>query len=362
MRSKKPTPARPLAPAVEAAVRRMISGAAGGGDRPLPTTREIARQCGTSNATVQRVLSRLAAQGVLWRKENGRYYAGAARFLLEKPKPIGCLLRELAAWTTSYRAIMAGLSRELGLHRRSLVIAHNETLVHHDRKEQAPRIGRPAQQRKALREFLRLHEGRLSGYIVDHLWSDAILQERENDLANAVVVWRPTTLPSLSSVSFDYALAAALTLGHVATRGYDTLWIAQPFKGDPAIDAMVEQLHRIGGSMGMAGPHRVVAADAPEKRRHIAAQLSRQRARVAIFCPEDNTCALLFRSLVEAGIEVPKKAGLISGMGTSAVQQEDITSVTLPFDLLGQEAAKIVVFNQPKHLTLPVGFRAGRTS
>jgi DNA-binding transcriptional regulator YhcF (GntR family) len=60
--------------------------------KPLPTTRELGHQHGVSNATACRLLKRLDQGGVVWRRDNGRYYPTESRRIFERRKPYACLI------------------------------------------------------------------------------------------------------------------------------------------------------------------------------------------------------------------------------------------------------------------------------
>src|SRR5687768_6640659 len=73
-------------------------------NKPLPTTRELGEQHQVSNASACRLLKRLDEQGVIWRRDNGRYYPNESRRLFERPKPYACLIRKLQHWSRMYHA------------------------------------------------------------------------------------------------------------------------------------------------------------------------------------------------------------------------------------------------------------------
>ena len=59
---------------------------------PLPPAREMAASYDISSSTAYRILVRLAEVGVLWQHRNGRFYAAAARHLVDTVQPFACML------------------------------------------------------------------------------------------------------------------------------------------------------------------------------------------------------------------------------------------------------------------------------
>src|SRR5258706_11836774 len=65
-------------------------------DIPLPTTREFGRRFRVASATAYRILQKLSEDGEIWQHPtSGRFYPPAARALLDRPKPVACLIRRL---------------------------------------------------------------------------------------------------------------------------------------------------------------------------------------------------------------------------------------------------------------------------
>src|SRR5688500_7511560 len=128
-------------------------------NKPLPTTRELGERRQVSNASACRLLKRLDEQGVIWRRENGRYYPVESRRLFERRKPYACLIRKLQHWSRMYHAIMSGFSQAFGRNKTSMLFVHNESLVRHADTEHPPVHAGLAAQREALAEFFHHHDG-----------------------------------------------------------------------------------------------------------------------------------------------------------------------------------------------------------
>jgi len=63
--------------------------------------------------------------------------------------------------------------------------------------------------------------------------------------------------------------------------------------------------------------------------------------------------------LLKAGIEVPRRAGLLSTMGGCIAIDQSITSAGFDFQLMGAEAARMAVGGTLRHLKLPPAFSPG---
>ena len=68
---------------LEKTVRQLVTSKAWDINQPLPTTRELGDQHQVSNASACRLLKRLDEEGVIWRRDNGRYYRNESRRLYD---------------------------------------------------------------------------------------------------------------------------------------------------------------------------------------------------------------------------------------------------------------------------------------
>src|SRR4051812_6051766 len=205
--------------ALERTIKQLVTGKNWDAHKPLPTTRELGEQHELSNATACRLLKRLDHEGVIWRRDNGRYYANESRRIFERRKPYACLVRKLQHWSRMYSAIMSGFSQAFGRSKTGMLFIHNETLVRHADTAHPPVHAGLAAQRAALAEFFHDHEKQFAGILFDDVWLDDALAKYAGSLENAVIVGRTTTLPELSSVSVDVASSALMAIGHLYARG-----------------------------------------------------------------------------------------------------------------------------------------------
>lgn len=348
---------------LEAVLRRIASRRGWDIAKPLPTTRELGERYSVSNASVCRLLKRLDQERVLWRRENGRYYLPEAQPLLEKRKPYACLIRKLETWSRTYQGVMTGFSQAFGQTKAGFLFIHDDHLVQHPDIAHPPSHGNAHQQKEAMADFFHSHRDEINGVLLDDVWLDEVLSRFDEMLLNAVVVCRPTRLSFLSSVSIDADGAALLAMAHLYARGYDQVWVAVPFTNSAPIDLMVEASVRAAQQLGtpLAKEH-LISVATPEERAALVNRLRSSPARVGVFCPEDNVTAMLARCLAQAGISLPQRVGLLSGMGTPVVSDLNISSLEIDYPGIGRMAADILQQRQRRAVTLPAALRVGQTT
>lgn len=312
-------------------------------NKPLPTTRELGEQHKVSNASACRLLKRLDEEGVIWRRENGRYYPNESRRLFERRKPYACLVRKLQHWSRMYHAIMSGFSQAFGRNKTSMLFVHNESLVRHADTEHPPVHAGLAAQRDALAEFFHHHENQFGGILFDDVWLDDALLKFSEELTNAVVVCRTTSLPELSSVSVDFDSSALMAVGHLHARGYEEILIAVPFPNSAPVDLMLAATLKAAAALGSPiDPKNVCSAATPAHRERLMSRLKTAKKRVGVFCLEDNMSLVLWRALSESGVDCPHHIGLLSGMG-DIVSELGISSIKIDYEAIGHAAGEILV-------------------
>lgn len=330
---------------------------------PLPTTREIGDRYHISNATVCRLLVRLSEEGVIWRRDNGRYYLNDSRRFLELHKPYACLLRRLQNWSRVYQGIMGGFSQAFGRDPASMLFVHNETLVRHADTAHPPVHATADEQRQSLAEFFQIYRNEFRGILLDEVWLDDVLRGFLPELGNSVVVCRSTTLPGISSVSADFEAGALLAVGHLYARGFDEIWIAIPFANAIAIEQLTDATRRAAATLGSAiDPKNVCSVATPADREQLVTRLKNAKARVGLFCLEDNMTILLKKAFAAAGIDCPAKVGLLSGMGTDLVTERHISSLQIDYEGIGRAAGGILVSGRSQQLTIRPQLAPGTTT
>ena len=348
---------------LETALRKLSEQKVWNVQEPLPTTRELGDRYGISNATACRLLKQLDDQEVVWRRPNGRYYVAESRRLFERPKPYACLLRKLQNWSRIYQGIMSGFSQAFGQNRAAMLVVHNETLVRHADLASPPTHAGAAAQRDALAEFFRDHDEQFGGILLDDVWLDEVLEDFAGQLGNAVIVCRPTRLPTLASVSVDFNSSAVLGVGHLYARGYDEIWLAVPFTNAAPVDLMSRAPRRAAAVLGkpIADKH-VCSVATPADREEFVLRVKETKKRIGILCLEDNVSLILWRSLLAAGVSLPAQVGLISGMGTDIVIDRHISSLQIDYDQIGLTAGEILASGTRRNVVLPTALSLGQTT
>ncbi|MFK5922038.1 MAG: GntR family transcriptional regulator [Verrucomicrobiota bacterium] len=309
----------------------------------LPTTRALGEKFGVANTTASRVLHRLEQEGLVWKQDNGRYFLESSRQLVHRPKPIACLTRELERWSGVYRAIMAGVSAYTSQRQTALLLWRSESLVSHSDVNLPPQYGSLDQQTTSLQDFERCYGDTHGGVLIDDIWSDKALIEYPDLLKNAVVLYRETGLPGVGNVCIDTESGSLLALTHLLARGYEELWIARPFRGDAAMDALVDDMAALAEKAGSGSLlYHVKEAGNPDERRQLIAETKQTSKRIGIFCPEDNVCKALYRELLDQEVDCPGQVGLLSGMGTSVLAGEEISTLCYDFREMGLRAAEMI--------------------
>ena len=328
-------------------IEKYLRGIAAGGEWPgsdaLPTTRALGERFGVANTTASRVFHRWEIEGLVWKQDNGRYFLESSRQLLHRPKPVACLTRELERWSGVYRAIMAGVSAYTSERQTALLLWRSESLVRHSDVNLPPDYGSLDQQTSSLDDFERCYGETHGGALIDDVWSDKALTQHPALLKNAVVLYRETELPGVGNVCIDTEAGSLLALTHLLARGYEELWIARPFRGDAAMDALVADVAAIAEKTGTGSlTYRIKDAGTPEERKALVSDAQCSSNRIGVFCPEDNVSISLNLELISQGVDCPGKVGLMSGMGTSVLADANISTLFYDFREMGLRAAEMI--------------------
>lgn len=312
-------------------------------DRPLPTTRELARKFGPSAATVFRLLQQLEVEGALWQHSSGRFYRAAARALLDRPKPVACLIRRLELCSALYRELLEGISAGAGAAKRAMLLWHDDVLVNHADPDQPPTFAGATAQRVVLDAFLERHGTDAGGFVLDHLWSDAVLKRAGERLMPGVLLFRKAPPGGLlANVRADFDAAATQALAHLLGRGFARLVPVEPFSGDPAVEEFLAALAGAATALGCANRLAPVArAHRAEDRAALIAALSRKE-RTALIVPEDHVAVRLRALLTESGRACPESVGLLAVMGTDVAGAAGLTRLAFDFRTMGRTAVALL--------------------
>ncbi|MBI4626461.1 MAG: LacI family DNA-binding transcriptional regulator [Verrucomicrobia bacterium] len=306
----------------------------------MPTTREFGKRFGVANTTVFRVLQRLTRDGEIWQHPtSGRYYPATARALLDRPKPVACLIRRLKLGSEQYRELLEGISQGCGALHRTMLLWHDELLVNHPDPHEPPIFAPVAQQRAILNNFVDRHGEAAGGFVLDHLWSDEALRVETARLQPAVVLFRSCGVESYSNIRADFRSGALKALAHLLGRGFEQIIPVEPFAGDLAVAEFGAALAAAADELGCRG--RLGATESGGTNRERAAVIERLRRasrRAAVVCPEDNVTALLAQAASDAGLRCPERVGLLSVMGTDLATKAGISCLRYDFRAMGRMA------------------------
>jgi DNA-binding LacI/PurR family transcriptional regulator len=332
-------------------------------DRPLPTTRELGEKFGIANTTVFRVLRGMAEAGEIWQHPtNGRYYPPAARALLDRPKPVACLIRRLELGSELYRELLEGISAGCGERQRTMLLWHDERLVNHPDPQQPPVFASATQQRAILAEFLDRHGGSAGGFLLDHLWNDDALRSHLARLQPAVMLFRSCALPGISNIAVDFRAGALKALAHLLGRGFEHIIFVEPFGGDPAVTEFSADLVKAAAELDCSNRLSTATAATPKERTALIDRLNRSARRNALLCPEDTVALLLAAAAREAGLRLPERAGVLSVMGTDFAARAGLSCLRYDFRALGRMAVAALTNAGPVHQMLPPQFVGGQTT
>lgn len=342
-------------------LRRLVQGVPS--DRPLPTTRELGKRFGIANTTVFRVLRDLAAAGEIWQHPtNGRYYPPSARELLDRPKPVACLIRRLELGSELYRALLEGISSGCGLRQRTMLLWHDERLVNHPDPEEPPTFASVTQQRAILHEFLDRHGDSAGGFVLDHVWSDEALRTQVERLHPAVVLFRTCELERFSNAAVDLRAGALKALAHLLGRGFEHIVLVEPFTGDPAVTELSSAVNKAAAELECANRLSASTVATAKERAALIERLGRNARRTALLCPEDNVAVQLATAAREAGVRMPDKLGVLSVMGTDFAVKAGVSCLRYDFRELGRLAVDALRSETPvRHMLAPT-FSAGTTT
>ena len=333
-------------------------------DQPLPTTRELGERFHVANTTVFRLLREFAKSGGIWQHPiNGRYYPPEARALLDRPKPVACVIRRLEVASELYRELLEGISAGCGALQRTMLLWHDELLVNHADPQEPPVFARVPQQRAILRDFLDRHGGADGGFILDHVWSDEALRAEVEVLHPAVMLYRTCSLPEISNVRADFRAGAFKALAYLLGRGYEQIVPVVPFAGDPAVDEFGATLRAVAAELDCQG--RIAApvlATVGAERVALLQRLKRAGHRTALICPEDNIATLLLDAAKASGLSCPREIGILSIMGTDFAAHAGLTCLRYDFRRLGKAAVEALSAPTPVHESVEPTLLAGQST
>jgi DNA-binding LacI/PurR family transcriptional regulator len=331
--------------------------------QPLPTTRELGERFGTANTTVFRILRTMAAAGEIWQHPtNGRYYAPGARFLLDRPKPVACLIRRLELASELYRELLEGISAGTGERQRTMLLWHDERLVNHPDPHEPPVFASTTEQREILTEFLARHGEAAGGFVLDHVWNDEALSAHAARLQPSVVLFRSCSIEGIGNVAVDFLAGGLKALAHLMERGFDHIIFIEPFADDPAVTEFSTALARAAAELDCTDRLSSCRAGTPRERVALIDRLRHTSPRNALLCPEDNIAVLLLEEARAASFRCPEQFGVLSVMGTDVATKSGLSCLRYDFRAVGRLAVEALASDQVVRRALPPKLVSGNTT
>lgn len=327
---------------------------------PLPVTRFLGQSFGISNVSAHRVLSELAADGVVWRAPNGRYFRAGARRLMERPLPVACLLRRLERWTEVGRLIMQGADEACGAMDRALLLVHDRALHHQAEANSPTKTGSDAVLSASLEDFLLLHGQSSAGVLLDELWPDRVLARFRGRLRHGVVLYRSTKLPWLGQVTVNLRRSARLVVDHAKERGFQRILSVFPAYGYQPADEAVAAVAKECTSRRL--PHGKVAFRSSAQFRKVLREGPGSGQHTLIVAAEDNLALQIHEVRLALPAALRGSVGLLSTMGTGLVRDRGITSVAADFRALGAAAARLAVEGRSSRIAIVPELHPGTTT
>lgn len=326
---------------------------------PLPVTRDLGRRFGISNVSAFRVLAEFRERGLFWQAENGRYYRSGARRLIEKPKPVACLLRQLQAWTEVGREILQGADEACGAMDRAILLVHDRALYEQANPTGPTTTGSKEILSESLEDFLLLHGERTAGVLLDELWPDEVLADFGGRLRGGVMLYRQTKLPFLGSVSADCSAAAKLVVELVKSRGDREMVLVPPASEYLPSKEMALAVKRA------AKTHGISCREATDFSRGFSKDVQTiisGNSKTLLVATEDNLALEVLGWMKQLGWTNPSQAGLVSTMGTGIALNAGITSASFDFREMGRQAAKLATASRPERRKIAPVLSEGSTT
>jgi len=327
----------------------------------LPVTRFLGKSYGISNVSAFRVLNELSDSGQLWRAANGRYFLPDARRLLEKPAMLACLIRRLEHWTQVGREIMLGVDEACGELERAMLLVHDRVLFRQTDPTARSLSGSDREIRQTMEDFLLVHSERIRGVVLDELWPERVLARFKKRIPHGVVLYRRTNLPFLGCVSADVQDAAQMVFNLAGQNQFAKLIILMPFRGYAPSEEMLDAL-QAAAKEPFGGAPVVTLAASSSALQNLVAGLRKERRKTLLVATEDNAAVAVLNALRQAGMDLPKRVGLVTTMGSRIALDHSITSAGFDFRLMGAEAARMAINGPLQQLKLPATFSLGSTA
>ncbi len=350
-----PPPPRKNAIRLESWLRRHIAAAK---SSALPPTRRLGEQFHVSHATVHRLLRRLEEEGLLWRAENGRCYARAAKRYIAPLRPMACFTRKLGGWSVLCREVMEGFADACAEQDTPLLLVHSRELLAQKDPYSSVKIATPKIQAEILRDFLRVYGGKIGGLLLDELWCDEAIESVKPDLPNTVVFHRSSRIVETGNVTADFESGALMGLSHLLMNGYESLVFIDLFGTYEPARTMLAQARKMYRQLG--GGRKPFDVQSAASLKRFIRDMGKQT--VGFFCTDDNSALFLLDCLKAEKRSVPEKVGVISTMGTRIALDQHLTTLRYDFRGMGKTAAAMLLSGKIQHVKFTPQLFVGNTT
>ena len=325
-------PRKPTFIARQARVRlvEMVAGMPQGDT--LPTLEVLGNQLGLHPSTVFRLLRDLGTEGIVWQGPSGRFYPAAARLERVKGLPLCFVGREMWHWSRLYHEILEGVSEICSANASPLMLLSAPSLVCQTDPVKPPKFASAKTQREELGMLLSSLPRNCGGILLDHLWKDEALglfgmqSTPKLQLLHGSGKLIPVAAPN-SRAAADCAKA------FITANGIARTLVVSPFKGDPFIDAAVEQIKSALDGHCEEVPFEKITGNIKTQ--------ALKKHRLGLICPEDNTAKALFEEIQATPLST-ERISLFATQGTGLLSSP-ANRVRFDFRRLGRSAASMLL-------------------
>ena len=311
-------PRKPTLQARAARTRLLALAASLPPQRRLPTLAELARELSLHPSTIFRILRGLTEEGLVWQSPQGKFYAAADRRQSLRGAPLCFIGREMWQWSRLYQEMLEGIAEVCSANGNPLVLLSSRSLVRQESPTDQAVFASLASQKKELERLLKAAPRGCAGFLLDHVWKSAALQAAKFPGGERIQLLSGDGLPARVFAP-DYRKGAALVADFLRAQGHARIGLVIPFKGDPAIDLMEDEMRYALTDFAVT--------DIPFSERGSAL-----RQVDALVCLEDNVADALVRENA-AGLPF-----LIATQGTGLIQAPHVR-LRVDYRRLGRAAA-----------------------
>ncbi|WPJ95742.1 helix-turn-helix domain-containing protein [Coraliomargarita algicola] len=298
---------------------------------PLPSLRQLADQFDLHSTTIFRLLHDLEAEGYVWQGPNRRFYPASAQSHTLQGKPICFIGRQIQDWSQLYQEIFEGVTEICTTNGSPLILHSSPTLVQVPVELEPAIIATEAEQKSELQKLLRTIPKGCAGFIFDHLWCDAALEQIPFP-RNQCIQLLSGSETHAKVITPNYSAGAQLIADYVQSRAFNQVYLVESTPEEPLLHRSVAQMQE---TLATLSTHSLSYYD--EK---AVNELVRQIPPHSCFiCTEDNTALGLASRIREAD---RKTVEMVAIQGTGIVTAPH-TRLRYDYRRLGRSAASSIL-------------------